>query len=358
MTHRERIFAAANRAPVDRVPTLGGWITSAAHYQEIVGIGEDEFWADPESAAVEAFRLLDADGLVDVFIPPSQERYRGMDIHDVEARHTSFPNPEAVRDHIREHYGDLGAFERSFDGDAFRQEYVEERRDKQRKAGDMVWMPPIWGASGGFMWYTLFGYESYLGAIAEYPDDIRRLYESSAAGCYLENVEIARAVRENDFAPVFLIGQDICSTAGPIVSPAFVEKNYFPFAKEALRPLHEAGIRTIWHCDGNVLPILDLILDLGVSGLQGFQEEQGVRIADLAKRTTSTGEPLMFYGSVSVSGALPHGSVEDVKGQVRTSIDATDGRGLFIFPANTIGPEVPLENIRAMYDAPREIAGG
>jgi len=70
MTHRERIDAATMRAPVDRVPALGGWITSAAHYQEILGIGEAEFWGDPESSAVEAYKCLGVDGLIDLFIPP------------------------------------------------------------------------------------------------------------------------------------------------------------------------------------------------------------------------------------------------------------------------------------------------
>ena len=130
MTHRERIFAAADRAAVDRVPTLGGWITSAAHYQEIVGIGEDEFWSDPESAAIEAFDRLGVDGLVSVFIPPSQERYRGMDIHDVERRQAGYPDPEAVRDYIRENTRDFGTLERDFDGDAYREQYAEERREK------------------------------------------------------------------------------------------------------------------------------------------------------------------------------------------------------------------------------------
>jgi hypothetical protein len=354
MTKRERIFATAQREPVDRVATLGGWITSAAHYQELVGISEDEFWDDPQGAAIEAYKILDVDGLVMVFIPPSQERYRNMDIQTVETRHATYKTPESARDYIHETCHGLDTIEREWDGDAWRQKYVEERKRMQAKVGDMVWMPPFWDASGIFMWYSLFGYESYLGAVGEYPDDIRTLWEHSARRSYLCNIEIARAIRENDFAPALLLGQDICSTAGPLVSPAFLDETYFKFAKEALRPLHEAGIKTFWHSDGNILPILDSIIDLGVSGFQGFQEEIGIHIADMVKRRSATGEAFLFYGSVSVSGTLPHGTVDDVRGAVANSIEATDGRGLFIFPSNTIGPEVPLKNIRAMYAYPRE----
>ena len=40
-----------------------------------------------------------------------------------------------------------------------------------------------------------------------------------------------------------------------------------------MAPLVENGISVIWHCDGNINPILADILDLGVVGLQGFEEE-------------------------------------------------------------------------------------
>ena len=51
---------------------------------------------------------------------------------------------------------------------------------------------------------------------------------------------------------------------------------YFPELRRAVQPLIDNDIRIIWHCDGNIMPILDHLIDLGVSGLQGFQEEAGV----------------------------------------------------------------------------------
>ncbi len=349
MTPQERIRATAIREPTDKVPSLGGWITSAEHYQALSGTTPDEFWADPESAAIAAYQALGVDGLIDMFIPPTQDRFRHMSTDDLDRRMAKAPTIEHVRDYVDREVPSPDAVERDFDAAAVYQGYVEDRLQKQEMAGDIVWLPPFWEAPGNFMWYAEFGYESYLGAVAEYPDSIRKLWESSATKSRLTNAQIAKAIVDNDFPKVLLVGQDICTTAGPMVSPAFLEKHYFPNAAEALRPLHEAGIKTLWHSDGNILPILDSILDLGVAGFQGFQEEIGVSIGDIAQRRTSSGDELIFFGSMSVSGVLPHGTVDDVKRQVEFCKDATGGRGLFICPANTIGPEVPLENIVAMY---------
>jgi uroporphyrinogen decarboxylase len=201
------------------------------------------------------------------------------------------------------------------------------------------------------MWYNEFGYEQYLSALALSPDSAERLFEFSAEEARFKNRIIAKIIKEHSFVPIILLGQDICGTDGPMVSPEFLRRYYFPHVKTALAPLHDAGIRTVWHCDGNVLPILEDILDLGVHGLQGFQEEKGVRLADLVKRRSKAGHKLIFFGSVSVSHTLPFGTVEDVKKAVEYSVDAVADDGiLFLFTANTVNPDVPLENIIAMYE--------
>ena len=53
-----------------------------------------------------------------------------------------------------------------------------------------------------------------------------------------------------------------------------------------MEPLVEHNIGVIWHCDGNIHPILDDILDLGVMGLQGFEEEHGVPYGEMVKLRT------------------------------------------------------------------------
>ena len=67
--------------------------------------------------------------------------------------------------------------------------------------------------------------------------------------------------------------------------------------------------------------------------------------------TAATGDPLILFGSVSTAWVLPVGTVEDVSREVERCVEAAGERGgLLLAPSSSIGPEVPPENIRAMYE--------
>ena len=89
------------------------------------------------------------------------------------------------------------------------------------------------------------------------------------------------------------------------ISPELLRAIYFPELKWCMDPLAQNGIGVIWHCDGNIMPILSDILDLGVMGLQGFEEEHGVDYERIVKLKDKSGKPLSVWGCVSVTSMLP-----------------------------------------------------
>ena len=140
--------------------------------------------------------------------------------------------------------------------------------------------------------YTRFGYENYLACAGLYPEHMRRYYHHSAVGARLRNHAVVEAIRRHDLAPFVYSGQDICGSGGPLMSPAMLGELYFPELKWAMEPLIEAGIGVIWHCDGNILPILPDLLDLGIMGLQGFEEEHGPRWEEMCALAAPDGRPM------------------------------------------------------------------
>lgn len=349
MTKRERVLKTLQFEEVDSIPTLGGWITSAAHLQALSGVPKEEFWKHPRKYAIAAYKRLEVDALAHLCLPRSQEDHRVYAAYGAKGRGEKYSSPEDVAAYIKS-LDTPSTVEKNFDSRAFYNQFVAETLSLQRELGEIAVIPDFWNAACHWDYYLEFGYENFLVMFALYPELMKKLYEVTALGGYLSNIQIAKAVKDHNFVPMMLVGADICTTKGPMVSPSLLEEIYFPHAKMCLKPLHDAGIKTIWHSDGNILPILNQVLDLGVSGFQGFQEEIGVHIADLQKMRTKSGERLIFWGSFSVSSLLPYGSVEDIKRQKSHCIEVTGGKGLFIFPANTIGPEVPLENIFALYE--------
>jgi uroporphyrinogen decarboxylase len=166
---------------------------------------------------------------------------------------------------------------------------------------------------------------------------------------------VACAVREGLFPHALLLGEDICTQRGPMLSPAFLERHWAPALRHGLEPLLEAGCRPVWHCDGDVRQLLDMLVDCGIGGLQGFQPECGLDIDRASLMRTRDGGRMLIFGPLSVTTELPVCSPEEIRRKVRHAIEVCRGRAdLVLFTSNTINPDVPLENIIAMCEAARE----
>jgi uroporphyrinogen decarboxylase len=65
------------------------------------------------------------------------------------------------------------------------------------------------------------------------------------------------------------------------------------------------------------------------------------------------GDALVFWGgSVDTQGVLPNGTPQDIKDEVRRNIEALAPGGGFVFnTVHNIQPDVPTENLVAMYEA-------
>lgn len=353
MTSGERIDRQAAGLPIDRLPVLGGYLTTDFQFLEFAECSAEEFWADPKGMALRAYRNMGVDGMPCMILPVAPKDYRGgVSEETLEERRRSYPTPESVLGYVQE----LPAPETladSFDADAYYERVVETMQAGQEFYGEMVNMPARWDIDGSFMWYGTFGYESYLGALGAYPDEMRKLFEYSAERSRLQNEVLARAYTDRGFCTVMLMGQDICGSSGPMVSPKWLKEVYFALGKHAVKPLLDADFKLIWHSDGHILPILDLILELGVSGFQGFQSEHGTTIDIVSKHRTIRGEKFMYFGGISASHTLVYGTPDDVRREIEHYLEVSEGR-LFLFGNNTINPDAKLANIRAAYDYARE----
>ena len=67
------------------------------------------------------------------------------------------------------------------------------------------------------------------------------------------------------------------------------------------------------------------------------------------------GEFVTFHGSLDTQHILPFGTVDEVCAEARKLIEIFGENGGFIFgPSQEFLPDIPLENIIAMYEIGRE----
>ena len=247
------------------------WMTSSSYMSKVAG---RDYWADREGVFFEYLHQSGINLVPQWYFPSEAHRNieRGHIAHEHQPGGTEgIRDPEEILRAIDALPSDA-ATEAGFDAEERARCYADNLRARiDRTNGEVLFLGGFGQADfmGG---YRRWGYENYLVGIIDYPDAMRRYYHHTALQARLLNQAIALARDKFGIAPFVYGGQDICVSSGPIISPHILREIYFPELKWAMAPLVENGIGVIWHCDGNINPILSDILDLGVIGLQGFEE--------------------------------------------------------------------------------------
>ena len=347
MDKKTRLSKAFDLDLPDRPPILGGWLAAPEHIQALTGCSEDDYWSAPFRWGLDAERVLGSDGAITVFEPIARGAYRCVDGQVLEARaaHTvesflaeidALPDPEEM--------------ESSFDEQRAYAEFVAEFKAKQDQCADIVWCPADWQLIPKALWYHEYGYESALMTLALHADRYRKLLQFSATRGRQQAILRARAIQEGFHPRAILTGEDLCSQRGPMVSPDYLRREYFPLLEYALEPLVDVGARIVWHCDGDYRSLLSDVLACGIGGLQGFQKECGMDLEWIADLRTRDGDPLLIFGPMSVTTTLLLGTPDDVRAEVSRAMDiCREKASLVFFTSNTINPDVPLENIRTYW---------
>jgi len=147
-----------------------------------------------------------------------------------------------------------------------------------------------------------------------------------------------------DFA---LSGDDLAHKHGPFFSPAVFRDLLLPYAMQIAR-----AVRVPWilHCDGNILPILDDLLTLGMAGLHPIEP----LAMDIFALKRDYGRRLCLIGNIDIN-TLALGTPEEVREEVRTKIRALAPGGGYVCASSTCIPEYARpENFAALAQAVRD----
>ena len=349
MTHKERLERVIAGGKPDVTPSLGGWVADPKLLMGAAGLTYEQYAADPMAGMLAAHVRLGYDGMVAIMGVNNVDNYRIVDEHSYVGSHLN-KDFDVMASEI-EALPDAHEQEASFDFDAEYARFRGELVRTQAAIGDILYMPAQWDAGARASWYGTYGYENFFLLIGLRPDLAAKLFRIGGAQGYNKGRLIAAAVREGIYPKAVLLGEDVCTQRGPMISVDFLQEHYAPALARGLAPLLEAGVRPVWHCDGNVLPMLPMLLECGVQGLQGFQPECGMMIEELVKLRSREGNKLLIFGPMSITTELPVLDAGGVAELVRRHVEiCRDTADLVYFTANTICPDVPLENLIAMMD--------
>jgi hypothetical protein len=262
-------------------------------------------------------------------------------------------SPEAVAEHMeRFAFPGLARAIAEFDADAEVARMLANETRVQAEIGPRILKAPYADCFGRLpaFGYFEYGYVNYFAAYGLYPDMMERSFRLQADYAALYNAAAACAIREGDLPPMVRLDHDMCDARGPLVNIRSLEQIWFPHFERSIRPLAQAGVTLLWHCDGNVTPMVQPMLECGLQGFQGFQYEDGVDYERICRMKDRNGEPLFIIAGVSVTRTLPHGTPDDVRKEMRWLVEHGPRRGLVLGCSSSMPPGVPRENLRALTE--------
>jgi len=324
-----RIMAAANHEEGDRVP-IWDYIDNAAVFEHFRREGDQ-----PDQTMARAYHGLGIDLCRGYCLPQSpQERNEAL-------TRWSMPRISSPDELRKELDAPTGSW------DDFARELLQDYRWRRDLLAPRTMFIPAAG-TGLTDLYTSIGLQRFCEWTCDYPD----LVEEALRRRALENARWAALAARERLCPLFFIGEDIAFKGRLMFSPAWLRRVFIPTLRLMCEPLVEAGVKVIFHSDGNVMQALDDLIGTGIAGLNPIEPLAGMDIGYLKRRC---GSRLILVGNVDCSQVLPLGSTEDVQRAVRRCVRAASaGGGHFIGSSSEITPSTPLENVFAFYDACRE----
>lgn len=186
------------------------------------------------------------------------------------------------------------------------------------------------------------GFDGFAYALADEPDLVSEMLDRYADWTCQVLAEFQKL--EFDFV---LCGDDVAHKTAPFMSPGVFHDVFFPRMKRVADAIELPWIQ---HCDGNLMPIMDDWLALGMNAMHPI-EPGALDIFELKRRF---GDRVTLCGNYDIN-ILSLGTPEQTWEEVRTKMAALKPGGGYVAASSTSIPSyVKPQNFRAMVDAIRE----
>ena len=374
MTRRERVLAAVDRKPVDRIPLTfrGSRLLTTLLMKEMGFPNPDDFSANRE----EFLDNLGADywssgSKVDKY-STLMPAYRGekpqqpyvddgtffytVGIHaepglmqswDIEYPHVGVDPPLAEADSPSDIEPDyllkrLELFDFSSMGNKYRDVSAAELEATEDAVINIGTLSSLF-----MMCCYLRGMENFLMDLAVN----RKLAERLIAEVGEFAIEFNRLELEQvgHAAEYYGTWDDVAGQNGMMFSPQLFQEHFLPFYRRLIDQNKKRGLRFGWHVCGSVHEVLPMMIDAGIDVFDVVQTS--ARDMEIANVHRLYGNHVCLHGGLDVQKLLVEKSVSEVRDEVRRIMDLWGTRGgIILAPSHEVLPDTPLANIIAIYD--------
>lgn len=215
------------------------------------------------------------------------------------------------------------------------------KRFKEKRA-IFIYVRDVWSLPRDLM-----GYMDLMVACIERPEIVNGIIEKGME----HNIKIVEQAVELGADLVFS-GDDIADNRNTLISPKMWENLFAPHFKKLIAAFHSLGLLHWKHSDGNIMPVLDSLIDAGIDGIDPIDPLGGMSLEIVKERY---GDKVAIKGNVDCTKALVNGTKEDLIEEVKDCIRiAAPGGGYVCSSSNSIHSGVNPEYYRLMVETIHE----
>ncbi len=145
----------------------------------------------------------------------------------------------------------------------------------------------------------------------------------------------------------FALCSDYCLNTGPFLSPELFSQFVTPYLAKLIKGYRDMGFYVIKHTDGNIMPILDQLVETHPHALHSLDPQAGV---DIAKVKCLVGDKVCLIGNVNC-GILQTGTKQEVIDSARYALqNGMPGGGYIFSTSNCIYTGMKLSRYELMLD--------
>jgi len=148
----------------------------------------------------------------------------------------------------------------------------------------------------------------------------------------------------------YWVSDDVADTKSPWVNKEMYEEFLQPFQKMVAGQIAKPWV---YHSDGNLFPILDSIVELGMNAIHPVQPSA----MDINRLKAEYGSKVCIIGNIDLDYTLTRGTPDEVDREVKDRIEKVGrGGGYIISSSNSLTDYCKTENVLAMAAAVRKYA--
>lgn len=185
--------------------------------------------------------------------------------------------------------------------------------------------------------------EAFAYRIADEPEKLKQ-----EANQMVENaLRLAEKYAEHGGLDGFALCSDYCFNTGPFLSPQLFAEFVTPYLAKLIAGYRDMGFYTIKHTDGNIMPILDQLIEANPHALHSLDPQGGVDMKEVKEKV---GDKVCLIGNVNC-GLLQTGTKEEIIESVRYALKhGMPGGGYIFSTSNCVYTGMPLESYELMLD--------